>query len=98
VEVLRRYSNLPDLLKRMHGLLRRIEENDQTNEPGVCSTGRGGGLVTIRERLAEADLGAMVASFQRGTIIRVLAGQYGMCESSVKRVLRELGVSRNPCG
>lgn len=98
MELLRRYSNLPDLLKRMRGVLRRIEQNDQTDEPGVCSTGPGGGLVPIRERLVETELDAMVASFQRGTIIRVLADQYGMCESSVKRVLRERGVSRRACG
>jgi hypothetical protein len=98
VEVLRRYSNLPDLLKRVQTVLRQIETNDRTDEPGVRSTGRGGGLVPIRERLAEADLDEMVAGFQRGTTIPVLASQYDVCESSVKRALRERGVSRRNRG
>jgi hypothetical protein len=89
VEVLRRYSNSLDLLKRVQDVLRRIEENDQTDEPGVHSTGRGGGLVPVRERLSEADLSELVASFQAGTPKQELAARYGISLSSVKRVLRK---------
>jgi hypothetical protein len=78
----------------MANVLRRIEENDQTDEPAVHSTGQGGGLAPIRERCSEATLAEMVASFQFGTTVRELAVLYSMGESSVKRVLRQRGVSR----
>lgn len=96
VEVLRRYSNLPDLLTRMQDALRRIEEENQDDEPGVCSTGRGDGLVPVpvRERLGEAGLADLVASFRAGTPKHELATRYGISLSSVKRVLRQ----RRPSG
>jgi len=90
VEVMRRYSNFPDLLKSVQKVLRRIEEDDQTDEPGVQSTGQGGGLVPVRERLSETDLVELVASFQAGTPKHALATRYGISLSSVKRVLRKM--------
>ena len=35
VELLSRYSNRPDLLESLLDVLRRIKENDQTDEPEV---------------------------------------------------------------
>jgi Mor family transcriptional regulator len=87
-EVLRRYSNRPDLLGPMIDVLRRIEENDQANEPGVHSTAGGGARVRVRERLTEAEFGEMLASFRAGTPKHELAKRYGISLSSVKRVLR----------
>ena len=89
VEVLRRYSNRGDLVKSVQDVLRRIEEGDQDNEPGVRSTVRGGGLRPVRERLSEAELGELAASFQAGTPKHRLAARYGISESSVSRVLRK---------
>jgi len=86
VEVLRRYSNRGDLVKSVQTVLRRIEEADQTDEPGVLSTGRDGG--PVRKRLSEADLAELVASFRAGTPKHELAARYGVSLSSVKRVLR----------
>ena len=88
VEVLRRYSNLPDLVKSVQKVLRRIEEGDQTDEPGVCSTGQGGVLAPVRVRLSETELGELVASFRDGTPKHDLAARYRISVSSVKRVLR----------
>jgi hypothetical protein len=39
VEALRRHSNRADLVTIMVDILRRIDEGDKTNEPGVESTG-----------------------------------------------------------
>lgn len=36
VELLSRYSNRPDLLEPLLDVLRRIKEDDQTDEPGVA--------------------------------------------------------------
>lgn len=88
MEVLRRYSNFSGLVKLVHMVLRRIEENDQADELGVCSTRLGGGLVPVRERLSKADLSELVTSFRDGTPKHELAVQYGISLSSVKRVLR----------
>jgi uncharacterized protein (DUF433 family) len=88
VEVLRRYSNLSGLVKSVRTVLKRIEENDQTDEPGICSTGRGGRLVPVRERLSEVALGELVASFRAGMPKHELATRYGISLSSVKRALR----------
>ena len=94
MEVLRRYSNLSGLSTSVQDVLRRIEENDQADEPGVCSTGRGGGLVPVRERLSEANLDELATSFRDGTSKHELAARYGISLSSVKRVLRQHGASR----
>ena len=95
MEVLRRYSNLSDLVKSVQSLLKRIDENDQADEPGVYSTGRGGGIVPVRERLSEADQGELVAGFRAGTPKHKLAMRYGISLSSAKRVLRKHNVRRH---
>jgi hypothetical protein len=89
VEVLRRYSNLPYVLKRVQDVLRRIEENDQTDEPGVCSTGRGVGLVPVRERLGDGAVAELILTFQSGTAKHLLAERYGISVSSISRLLRD---------
>jgi hypothetical protein len=98
VEVLRRYSNKSDLVRIMLDVLCRIEENDQTDEPGVLSTGKGGGLPPVRDRLSDADVRELETRFRAGTAKHVLASEYGISLSSVKRVLRERGVSRRDRG
>jgi hypothetical protein len=94
VEVLRRYSNRSDLVKIMVDVLRRIEEGDRTDEPGVLSSGRGGGSSPIGKRLGDEDIAELVACFKSGTTIRELAGRYGVAPVTVKRILRRCGVSR----
>ncbi|MBA2725794.1 MAG: hypothetical protein H0U53_07385 [Actinobacteria bacterium] len=61
------------MIKRALDVLRRIEEGNQEDEPGVSSTGRGSGAWPIRERFSEADLQELVASFRRGATVKVLA-------------------------
>lgn len=96
VEVLRRYSNRSDLVKIMTDVLRRIDENDQDDEPGVYSTGMGSGKTTpIRERWGETDLQGMVDSFLTGATVPELVTKYGISKSSVKRVLRQHGAYRH---
>lgn len=88
VEVMRRYSNRPDLLGPMLDVLRRIEKGDRQDEPGVCSTGRGGGLVPVRDRLSGEDVSEIIARFRSGVAKHKLAAEYGISLSSVKRLLR----------
>jgi hypothetical protein len=88
VEVLRRYSNRPDLLEPVVEVLRRIEAGDRADEPGVCSTGRGGGLIPVLDRLSEADIAKIVQRFRAGVAKHKLAAEYGMSLSTMKRLLR----------
>ena len=71
----------------MQDVLRRVEANDQEEEPGVRSTGCGGGPVPVRERLSETDLAELVAARRAGTLLSELVERYGISLSSVKRVL-----------
>ena len=88
VEVLRRYSNRPDLLGPLLEVLRRIGARDTEDEPGVCSTGHGGGSAPVRSRLSDADVHEIVDRFRAGTSKHRLAGEYGMSLSTMKRLLR----------
>jgi DNA invertase Pin-like site-specific DNA recombinase len=86
---MRRYSNRPDLLGPMLDVLRRIKAGDKADELGVCSTGRGGGLSPVRDRLSEADVREIIARFRSGVAKHKLAAEYGISLSSVKRMLRK---------
>jgi hypothetical protein len=88
VEVLRCYSNRPDLLGPLLEVLRRIEERDKTDEPGVCSTGSGGGSAPVRSRLSDADVHEIIDRFRTGTPKHRLAGEYGMSLSTMNTMKR----------
>jgi hypothetical protein len=88
VEVLRRYSNRPELLKPMQDVLRRTAEGDRTDAPGIQSTGSGGGSASVRDRLSEADVREIVRRFRAGEPKHRLAAEYGMSLSTIKRLLR----------
>ena len=86
MEVLRRYSNRPDLLGPMIDVLRRIEDGDQEGEPGgVVSRERPG---RPSDRLSEADVREIVDRFRAGVPKHKLAAEYGMSLSTMKRLLR----------
>ena len=85
VDLLVRYSNHDDALRRVAGVLRRAEQDDQADEAGLPSAGpRPRGLAT----LGDDDVRQLVRSFRAGTAKRVLAERYDISESSVKRLLR----------
>ncbi|MFC1402418.1 MULTISPECIES: hypothetical protein [Streptacidiphilus] len=73
----------------MIDVLRMIENGDRTNLPGVQSTGKGGGVIPVCERLSEAELSEMLRQFRTGAATRQqLADQYGVSLSTMKRLLR----------
>jgi hypothetical protein len=89
VEVLRRYSNRDDLQKSLVGMLGRIETGDRTDVPGVQSVVNAHSTRSpVRERLSGEALCQLVSRSQDGTPKRVLATDYGISLSSVKRLLR----------
>jgi len=50
------------------------------------------------DRLGEADIEQLIAAFASGTPKRDLADHYGISESSVKRLVRQHGVSKKSSG
>jgi hypothetical protein len=86
VEVLRRYSNRPDLLGPLIDVLRRVEAGDHEEEPGVVS--RPAGPERVCDRLSEADVREIVKRFRAGAPKHKLAAEYGMSLSTMKRLLR----------
>jgi Mor family transcriptional regulator len=49
----------------------------------------------IADRLSEAQIRELIASFQQGTTVQTLAGQYGGSATAIKRLLRQRGVRAN---
>ena len=88
VEVLRRYSNRPDLLGPMLDVLRRLQEGDHTEEPGGVQS-REGGTLRPNDRLSGNDVSEIVDQFRAGVPKHRLATQYGMSLSTLKRLLRK---------
>lgn len=87
VELLRRYSNHPELLGPMLDVLRRIAEEDRADEPdGVAS--RALGPLRSSNRLSEADVCEIAERFSAGEPKHKLAAEYGMSLSTLKRLLR----------
>jgi len=87
VEVLRRYSNRPDLLGPMLEVLSRIEDGDSEDEPGEVES-REPGSVRPSDRLSEADVCRIVDRFRAGTPKHKLAAEFAMSLSTMKRLLR----------
>jgi hypothetical protein len=86
------YSNRTDLLAPLVDVLQRIEEKDRTEEPGVQSTARSTpARPLVRDRLTEDDMDRIVSRFRAGTAKHVLADEYGISLSSVKRLIRKHG-------
>jgi hypothetical protein len=90
VEVLRRYSNRADLVDHMIDLLRRIQDHDRTDEPGLSSDRAG----MTRRLLSDEQRRELVDGFRRGMKIKILANKFAVSVSCVNRTLRKYGVGR----
>jgi hypothetical protein len=94
---LRRYSNRDDLLKPLVSVLKRISEEPPVTEEEaqlVSADGPTPRAWHVRDRLTSADIKGLVTSYRAGDTIRVLAEQYSISTSSVKRLLREHGARK----
>jgi hypothetical protein len=92
VDIVRSYSKRPDLLEDLDRAVRRLAQAAKTHasdQPlSVRSSGRVGRVWALAERLTEAEVRALAANFRAGTRKWRLVAQYGISESSVKRILR----------
>ncbi|MEW2538677.1 sigma factor-like helix-turn-helix DNA-binding protein [Micromonospora chalcea] len=91
------YSNHADQLGPLQDVLRRIAEDDQTEAPGLG--GQAGaaraGRHRLTDRLTAEDQAAIPERYKAGATIKQLAGQFGLSESSVKRLLRSAGAGKH---
>jgi hypothetical protein len=95
VEVLRRYSNCSGLVRVMVDVGRRMDQNDQTDEPGI-STSDGRAEYRTAQRLGEAEVEELVAAYRSGATVRQLAGQFGIHRVTVGRHLAARGIDTHP--
>jgi DNA-directed RNA polymerase specialized sigma24 family protein len=90
-EFVRRYANRPDLLDDLIRLAATLTSSAGTSpdgepyEPGMAQRGRQRLLSNL---LSPADVQRLVARFHAGVAKRKLAAEFGISESSVKRLLR----------
>ena len=95
------YLNRQDLAESLVSAVRRLRQAQaQTDEP--AHSVQSAPLSTRRwrmvDRLGEADQEQLVVAFTAGTSKRKLAERYGISESSVKRLIRQHGVSKESSG
>lgn len=94
VEVLKRYSH-PEVLDDLRSVVKVITHSVQQGDAVVTENPAGrrpsaGTRPKVTERLSDEDIATMVAAYQAGTTTgKLLAEQYGISLSSVKRILRK---------
>jgi len=93
VDLIGAYSKRLDLADALVRTLDRLgRAQDQSSQPlnvSVKSTGRSQREWRVADRLTDADVRSLVVAFQSGTPKWKLAEQYGISESSVKRLVRK---------
>jgi transcriptional regulator of aromatic amino acid metabolism len=98
VELVRRYSNRADLLERLAETRSRVRQRggEDSDSHQITVSGRTSGVWRVRDRLTDDDVHVLIADFLAGTSKRELADRYEVSFSTVKNILRKLGVRRTP--
>lgn len=95
MELLRRYSNRPDLVGPLVDVLRRITNPAEDGHETVTTIeGRTASPDYVRQILSEGDITELIAAYRSGTTAKALAERYGVHMSTVKKKLRKHGVRR----
>jgi hypothetical protein len=91
VDLTRAYHNRADLADALVKTMQRLTKAQQAPRrprASVSSTGRSDRQWRVSDRLDDADTRLIVKAFEQGTPKWKLAEQYGISESSVKRLVR----------
>lgn len=95
MELLRRYSNRPDLLGPLVSALRRVTDPAEDGHETVTTIeGRTASPDYVRQILTEQDIKDLIDAYRSGTTTKALAEQYGVHTSTIKKKLRKHGVRR----
>ena len=92
VDLVRHYSNRPDLLLDLEHLTRNLHaslSDGAETSISVRSDRKPGPSRRICDRLSEADLASLVANFQSGLPVWRVTERYSIGRTSVKRILRD---------
>lgn len=96
MDLLHHYSNTPELLSDLRRTVEAVTSiMVEEDEPNVTLTAPGGSDWRVRDRLKAAEIDQLVDAFKYGATIPELVTCYGICQSSVKKLLRERGVRRS---
>jgi transcriptional regulator of aromatic amino acid metabolism len=97
VELLRRYSNRPELVGPLVRTWREINAPTDDHNETVTSNleGRTASPDYVRQILSEHDITELIAAYQSGTTARALAERYGVHTSTIKKRLWRHGVRRS---
>jgi transposase-like protein len=88
VHLLHTYSNTPQLRADLESVSWTVRRAHLQDEPTLPSTER---VWRFRDRLNEAEMDAVVASYYSGASVTQLARQYGINHWSVNKLVRERG-------
>jgi hypothetical protein len=100
VDLIGAYSKRRDLADALVGAvqqLRQVQAQGSEPAPSLCSD-RSHRQWRIGDRLSEPDQKQLIADFTAGTSKRKLAERYGISESSIKRLIRQHGASKESSG
>lgn len=96
MELLRRYSNRPDLLGPLVSVLRRIKDPTEDGHETVTTIeGRTASPDYVPYVLAEDNIRELIDSYRSDTTAKALAERYGVHTSTIKKKLRKHGVRRS---
>jgi hypothetical protein len=88
VHLLYTYSNTPELLTTLESITWTVRRADHRDEPALPSTVR---AWRLHDRLTEAEMDAVVASYYSGTPVAQLTRLYGINHWSVNKLVRQRG-------
>jgi len=91
VGLVRAYSKRPDVLEDLDQAVRQLDKASAEPAPeraSVRSSGRVGRVHAVADRLTAEQVAAIIQRFRAGRAKHVLADEYGISLSSVKRLVR----------
>ena len=91
MELLRRYSNRPELVEPLRAVLKRlkVDSPDASPEGNVAAVTSAPSTVwRLRDRLTEAQVEQLIAEYQAGATLKQVAARYGLGMTTIKRLLR----------
>lgn len=95
VELLRRYSNRPDLANPLVSVLEKINDaSDAGHEKVTTIHGRTASPDYVRHALTDDQVSEVLAAYRSGETAKALAERYRVHINTIKRALRKHGVRK----
>jgi len=89
VELLRRYSNRPDLVGPLVRAWKEINDPvSDCNKTFTTVNGRTASPAYLRSRLSEADITELIDAYRSGVTAKALAERYSVHYSTIKKLLK----------